>query len=262
MGKIRSILIIALLTGAKGVMLGQTPPSALSPNYQMVPTTTWALQNQGGGTYVVQGTDTKTITFTINPGNQQNLKYRWNVNEDTTRWNIRLLEGGPNGTPRPQNRNGPMWVSSYPITQRITLVISAQSTRESGAFPNRYDGSIELLSGSNNLVATARFDGRSERSTASQQQQQAQPQQQQQQVQPQQQTRPPNRKQQQWQQMQQLGNRVQWQGAPTTTLKARFNPKTGKMELIQNGVITRKGYLNLVGGSLNRRQTLRNYRYR
>ena len=45
-------------------------------------------------------------------------------------------------------------------------------------------------------------------------------------------------------------------------LRRRFNPKTGKVEVIQNGVISRSGYLNLSGNKLNRRQALRNYRYR
>ena len=61
---------------------------------------------------------------------------------------------------------------------------------------------------------------------------------------------------------QQRGTPIHWQGSPTTTLKTRFNPKTGRVEVTKNGVITRKGYLNLAGNKLNRRQVLRNYRYR
>ena len=45
-------------------------------------------------------------------------------------------------------------------------------------------------------------------------------------------------------------------------LKRRFNPKSGKVEVIKNGVISRIGYLNLIGKNLNRRQSLRNYRFR
>ena len=179
MGKIRLISMIVLLVGAKNVMYGQGNSSLVTPLNQTIATTTWAPGGGGGaGNWVVQGTNTKTITFTLDPGNQQNLRYRWNVNEDVSRWNIRLLEGGPNGTSRPQNMNGSgQWISTIPLTQRITVVISAQSTNDPGLTPNRYDGTIEILSASNAILATARFDGRSERSTASQQQQQAQPQQ-------------------------------------------------------------------------------------
>ena len=63
---------------------------------------------------------------------------------------------------------------------------------------------------------------------------------------------------------------VQQQGAsgtqlhrPTTVLRMRFNPKTGKMEVIKNGVISRRGFKNFQGKKLNRRQSLRsNYRFR
>ena len=61
---------------------------------------------------------------------------------------------------------------------------------------------------------------------------------------------------------QQRGTPIHWQGTPTTTLRRSFNPKTGRVEVTKNGVITRKGYLNLQGSQLNRRQILRNYRYR
>ena len=61
---------------------------------------------------------------------------------------------------------------------------------------------------------------------------------------------------------QQRGTPIHWQGSPTTTLRRSFNPKTGRVEVTKNGVITRKGYLNLQGSQLNRRQILRNYRYR
>jgi hypothetical protein len=51
--------------------------------------------------------------------------------------------------------------------------------------------------------------------------------------------------------------------ATTTTLRTRFNPKTGKMEVIKNGIISRRGFLNFQGKKLNRRQSLRsNYRFR
>jgi len=69
--------------------------------------------------------------------------------------------------------------------------------------------------------------------------------------------------QQQWAillQQQQLG-RISGRGT-TMILKRRFNPKSGKVEVIKNGVISRLGYLNLKGKNLNRRQVLRNYRYR
>ena len=69
--------------------------------------------------------------------------------------------------------------------------------------------------------------------------------------------------QQQWAillQQQQMG-RISGRGT-TMILKRRFNPKSGKVELIKNGVISRLGYLNLKGKNLNRRQALRNYRYR
>jgi len=141
------------------------------------------------------------------------------------------------------------WISTIPLTQRITVVISAQSTNDPGPTPNRYDGTIEILSASNAILATARFDGRSERSTASQQQQQAQPQQQ-------------GFGQQLGFAQQQSGTPIRWQGSPTTTLKTRFNSNTGRMEMTMNGIISRKGYLNLTGKNLNRRQVLRNYRYR
>ena len=62
---------------------------------------------------------------------------------------------------------------------------------------------------------------------------------------------------------------VQQQGAsgtqlhrPTTVLRMRFNPKTGKMEVIKNGVISRRGFMNFQGKKLNHRQALRNYRFR
>ena len=63
---------------------------------------------------------------------------------------------------------------------------------------------------------------------------------------------------------------VQQQGAsgtqfhrPTTVLRMRFNPKTGKMEVIKNGVISRRGFKNFQGKKLNSRQSLRsNYRFR
>ncbi len=62
-------------------------------------------------------------------------------------------------------------------------------------------------------------------------------------------------------QQQQVGTRIQGRGS-AIFLRRRFNPKTGKVEVIQNGVISRSGYLNLSGNKLNRRQALRNYRYR
>ena len=74
---------------------------------------------------------------------------------------------------------------------------------------------------------------------------------------PQQQQQTP---QQQWGQMQQHG-RISGRGT-TVILRRRFNPKSGKVELIKNGVISRIGYLNLIGKNLNRRQSLRNYRFR
>jgi hypothetical protein len=61
---------------------------------------------------------------------------------------------------------------------------------------------------------------------------------------------------------QQRGTPIFWQGLPTTTLRKRFTPKTGRVETTKNGVITRKGYLNFMGKNLNRRQALRNYLYR
>jgi hypothetical protein len=69
--------------------------------------------------------------------------------------------------------------------------------------------------------------------------------------------------QQQWQQLQQqqLGTRIQGRGT-CTFLQTRFNPKTGNVELTMNGVISRSGFLNLQVKDLNRRQALRNYRYR
>ena len=46
-----------------------------------------------------------------------------------------------------------------------------------------------------------------------------------------------------------------------TTLRRKFNPKTGKVEVIKNGVYTHRGYNNLLnGGHLNRRLFLRRYR--
>ncbi len=60
---------------------------------------------------------------------------------------------------------------------------------------------------------------------------------------------------------QQRGAPIYWQGSPTTILRKRFNHNTGRTEVTKNGVITRRGYLNLLGGQLNRRQILRNYRY-
>ena len=69
--------------------------------------------------------------------------------------------------------------------------------------------------------------------------------------------------QQQWQQLQQqqLGTRIQGRGF-TTTLHTRFNPKTGKVEVSKNGIISHRGFLNLQVKDLNRRQSLRNYRHR
>ena len=61
---------------------------------------------------------------------------------------------------------------------------------------------------------------------------------------------------------QQRGTPYLWQGSSTAVLRSRFNPKTGIVELTMNGIISRKGYLNLMGKNLNRRQALRNYRYR
>ena len=61
---------------------------------------------------------------------------------------------------------------------------------------------------------------------------------------------------------QQIGTPITWKGPPVTTLRRQFNPQTGRVEVTKNGVITRKGYLNLAGNKLNRRQVLRNYRYR
>ena len=61
---------------------------------------------------------------------------------------------------------------------------------------------------------------------------------------------------------QQIGTPITWKGPPVTTLRRQFNPQTGRVEVTKNGVITRKGYLNLTGNKLNRRQVLRNYRYR
>ena len=49
--------------------------------------------------------------------------------------------------------------------------------------------------------------------------------------------------------------------AYVTTLRRKFNPKTGKIEVIKNGVYTHRGYNNLLnGGHLNQRQFLRRYR--
>ena len=76
MGKIRLISMIVLLVGAKNVMYGQGNSSLATPLNQTIATTTWAPGGgDGAGNWVVQGTNTKTITFTLDPGNQQNLRY-------------------------------------------------------------------------------------------------------------------------------------------------------------------------------------------
>ena len=49
---------------------------------------------------------------------------------------------------------------------------------------------------------------------------------------------------------------------PERLLEKLCNPKSDKVEVIKNGVISRLGYLNLKSKNLNRRQGLRNYRYR
>ena len=61
---------------------------------------------------------------------------------------------------------------------------------------------------------------------------------------------------------QQRGSPISWNGPPVTTLRRKFNPKTGRVELAKNGIYSRIGYLNLKVKNLNRRQSLRNYRFR
>ena len=47
----------------------------------------------------------------------------------------------------------------------------------------------------------------------------------------------------------------------STTLHMRFNPRTGTVEVIKNGVYTSRGFIKFdKNGRLNQRQTLRNYR--
>ena len=48
--------------------------------------------------------------------------------------------------------------------------------------------------------------------------------------------------------------------ATTTTLRRRFNPKSGKVEVIKNGVISRRGFFNFQSKNSNPRINLRNYR--
>ena len=55
---------------------------------------------------------------------------------------------------------------------------------------------------------------------------------------------------------------ITWQGPAVITLRRKFNSKTGRVELIKNGIFNRLGYLNLKGKTLTRRQAPRNYRYR
>ena len=58
-----------------------------------------------------------------------------------------------------------------------------------------------------------------------------------------------------------IGTRIQGRGS-TVILRRRFNPKTGRVEVTLNGVISRLGFLNFQVKNLNRRQSLRNYRFR
>jgi hypothetical protein len=70
----------------------------------------------------------------------------------------------------------------------------------------------------------------------------------------------PQQTQQQPQQTQQV--MVQGPGL-VTTLRRNFNPKTGRMEVVKNGIISNKGFLNFEGISTqNRRKHLRSYRLR
>ena len=52
-----------------------------------------------------------------------------------------------------------------------------------------------------------------------------------------------------------IGSRVQGRGS-VVVLRRRYNPRSGTVEIIKNGIITRYGFLNFQGG--NRRQKLRN----
>ena len=167
-------------------------------------------------------------------------------------------------------QNSSQWVSTFNILsnsnnrvsswtrtillrfQRSTNLTAQQQQSLAGQTIGTFTVTVSFTLGGNTYTAQGhglvRFWG-----STPQTQQQAQAQQQ-----AQNQTGSQQNTQQQWailMQQQQMG-RISGRGT-TMILKRRFNPKSGKVELIKNGVISRLGYLNL-----NRRQALRNYRYR
>ncbi len=162
------------------------------------------------------------------------------------------------------------WTNSIgpgtPFTFRLHFHGNQQTTKNYGL--GSVFGSYFIqanLSNSAGGINTAPNGNRILVASVGNQQQQAQNQQQAQQNQSQNQNQTGSQQtfQQQWAILlgqQQLG-RISGRGT-TMILKRRFNPKIGKVELIKNGVISRLGYLNLKGKNLNRRQALRNYRYR
>ena len=66
----------------------------------------------------------------------------------------------------------------------------------------------------------------------------------------------------QWGQLHGQYSRISVLRGTVCILRRRFNPKTGVIEVAKNGVISHRGYLNLQAKNLNRRQALRNYRFR
>ncbi len=134
--------------------------ASITPSSQTVPTFFWAPDGQGG--FSAPTPNRRTIPINLNPGQGQNKVYRWNVNEDTTKFTIRLLSA--NGSAINQNRNQQTgnWVSSHNLNGQTTVTLEIQSIADPGPSPSLWDAEIEILM-SNAIVSRGNYSGRSVR---------------------------------------------------------------------------------------------------
>ena len=267
MGKIRAILMIVIFSGATNafsqnqIVFSRTNISITNPLRPV-----WRIESTALGAGL--SSPYKAFFYiSINApagATVQNVRFTWNIrNVDTTNPEVRdgqpfgvgpagrtvMQSAGLNGSSGAGGiKNGGGWSPNQnygPIELQFRL--RAGGIQPSPAPRKLADFTIVTEATINGQTVTAPPEAGEIWLGSLQQQQQ-------------QQQRTP---QQQWQQLQQqqLGTRIQGRGF-TTTLYTRFNPKTGIVEVTKNGIISHRGFLNLQVKDLNRRQSLRNYRYR
>jgi len=160
MGKARYILTFALWLGLGDTALSQS----VTPASQTVPTFTWT-SGAGGTTFTAPNPSKSTISISINPGaiaSGQSLVYRWNVNENPSKFTIRLLDGNGNAIPQNVDGQGNWLPSTYrTLTGALNLTLEIQSIADP-VTPSVWDATVEILNGMT-VLAKGAYNGRSQR---------------------------------------------------------------------------------------------------